>query len=82
MNEEVREILSQAQQEIVVLRRRVEIMHAQLEVFYRCSDMVNAHPPGKLQQGQGEDVAWKIDQVLKEAERNTLGGEEAKRGGE
>ena len=62
---DMRDLLEEAREEIVHLRRRNEILSAKVEMIDLFACILYTRPwiPAE---GQGEDVAWKLEQKIRE----------------
>lgn len=64
MTPDVRNTLAQAREEIRTLRRENDIMRARWEGVDIAMQLLYATPPQSKGVTMGEDIAWKIDQIL------------------
>lgn len=64
LDSEVTHVLAQAREEIRTLRKENEIMRARWEGVDIAMQLLYATPPNKAGIGMGEDIAWRIDQLL------------------
>jgi hypothetical protein len=64
----VKNVLAQAREEIRTLRKENEIMRARWEGVDIAMQLLYATPPTKGGVAMGEDIAWKIDQLLNAGE--------------
>lgn len=58
--DEMETLLRQAQNEIISMRRRIELLQARCDTI----DLVARLVGGVPRTGEGEDIAWKIDVFL------------------
>lgn len=66
---EIEEILERAAEEIRSLRRANEVLAAKVDTMNLFA-LVLRTSPSYQGQGEGEDIAWRIDQVLSDLKAN------------
>lgn len=54
--------LRSAAEEIRRMRNTIEVLGAKVDTFEKCAMMTGSRPPPILQQGYGEDMAWRLEQ--------------------
>jgi hypothetical protein len=74
MDDATKRLLLQAKEEIVTLRRANELLGAKVEMIDLFACVLHTRPAGQAM-GMGEDVAWKIDRAIAEAEPKALARE-------
>lgn len=62
---DIKDLLIQAREEIIHLRRRNEILSAKVEMIDLFACILNTRPWAPVE-GKGEDVAWKLEQKIRE----------------
>ena len=65
MATEMKDLLEDAREEIIHLRRRNEILSAKVEMIDLFACILNTRPWIPVE-GRGEDVAWKLEQKIRE----------------
>lgn len=64
MDNETKSVLLQAKREILSLRQSNNIMDAKLDGINIAMQLLNATPQQYNSIGMGEDVAWRIDELI------------------
>ena len=68
MDRDLKNTLMLASEEIKTLRRRCEVLQAKVDTMDALVSLVHSQPPQFHGIGQSEDIAWRMDEMVRKSE--------------